>query len=384
MDTEVLVVGAGPAGLAVAATLKGKGRRPLVLEKSTQVGASWRNHYQRLHLHTVKALSTLPGLPFPDEAPRYVPRQGVVDYLDRYAAHAGIEPCFGEEATAIVRDPAGRWDTSTRSGRTFASDAVVVTTGANNHPFAPKIDGEERFAVAGGRILHSRDYRDATPFAGRRVLVVGMGNTGAEIALDLAEHGVAVALSVRSPVNIVHRDVLGRPTQQTSILLARLPTAIGDGLARLLCDVTVGDIGRYGLQRSRVSPLRQLREHGRTPVIDVGTLARIKSGEIEVFPGIRRLVAGAAEFVDGRMAKLDAVVLATGYRAGVAALFPRSTVPVDESGLPTQLAGTGELAGVFFVGFDVRQAGGLLRTIGQQALSVATQIGAAPAHPRTP
>jgi hypothetical protein len=116
------------------------------------------------------------------------------------------------------------------------------------------------------------------------VLVVGMGNTGAEIALDLAEHGVSVALSVRSPVNIVHRDVLGRPTQQTSIMLARLPTPIGDALARLLCDVTVGDIGRYGLPRSRVSPLRQLREQGRTPVIDVGTLARIKSGEIGVFP----------------------------------------------------------------------------------------------------
>ena len=92
--------------------------------------------------------------------------------------------------------------------------------------------------------MHSRDYRNAAPFAGRRVLVVGMGNTGAEIALDLAEQGVAVALSVRSPVNIVYRDVLGRPTQQTSLALARLPTALGDALARWLCDVTVGDIGR--------------------------------------------------------------------------------------------------------------------------------------------
>ena len=382
MDCEVLVVGAGPAGLAVAATLKSKGRRPLVIEKSTQVGASWRNHYRRLHLHTVKALSALPGLPFPDEAPRYMPRQGVVDYLAAYAARVGIEPCFGEEAVAIVRDPSGRWHTSTRSGRTFVSDTVVIASGANNHPFAPTIEGEERFG-RGGRIVHSRDYRDAMPFAGKRVLVVGMGNTGAEIALDLAEHGVAVALSVRSPVNIVHRDVLGRPTQQTSIMLARLPTPIGDALARLLCDVTVGDIGRYGLPRSRVSPLRQLREEGRTPVIDVGTLARIKSGQIAVFPGIRRLVAGGVEFVDGRSAKFDAIVLATGYRAGVAALFPGCTVPVDDSGLPTQLAGTGALDGVFFVGFDVRQAGGLLRTIAAQALSVAERIGAAAAPPRT-
>jgi cation diffusion facilitator CzcD-associated flavoprotein CzcO len=350
-----------------------------VIEKAAQVGASWRNHYERLHLHTVKALSALPGLPFANHLPRYVPRQGVVDYLAAYAARAGIEPCFGEEATAIVREEGGRWRTSTRSGRSFGSNAVVVTTGANNHPFAPKIEGEESFGET-GRLMHSRDYRNAAPFAGERVLVVGMGNTGAEIALDLAEHGVAVALSVRSPVNIVHRDVLGRPTQQTSIMLSRLPNALGDALARFLCDVTVGDIGRYGLQRSPVSPLRQLREHGRTPVIDVGTLARIRSGEIAVFPGLRRLVPGGAEFVDGRRAKFDAIVLATGYRAGVASLFPGSTVPVDESGLPTQLAGTGELEGVYFIGFDLRQAGGLLRAIAQQAVAVAERIGATPAN----
>jgi len=383
VETEVLVIGAGPAGLAVAATLQERGRRPLVIEKAAQVGASWRNHYSRLHLHTVKALSALPGLPFPEAAPRYVPRQGVVDYLAAYAAKAGIEPCFGEEATAIVRDEAGRWRTSMRSGRGIVADAVVVTTGANNHPFTPSIEGEGHFRPA-GRIAHSRDYRDATPFIGQRVLVVGMGNTGAEIALDLAENGVSVALSVRSPINIVYRDVLGRPTQQTSILLGRLPTRVGDALARLLCDVTVGDIGRYGLPRSRESPLRQLREHGRTPVIDVGTLARIKSGEIAVFPAIRRLVAGGAEFVDGRSAKFDAVVLATGYRAGVAALFPASAVPVDAGGLPTQLAGTGELDGAFFVGFDLRQPGGLLRTIAEQATAVAERIVASPARSRSP
>ena len=374
MDTDILVIGAGPAGLAAAATLKATGRVPLVIEKAAQVGSSWRNHYRRLHLHTVKSLSALPGLAFPAALPRYVPRQGVVDYLEAYAARHGIEPRFGEEATTIVRGEGGRWRTTTRSGGAFAANAVVVTTGANNLPFAPGLESESAF---GGEIVHSRDYRDATPFAGRRVLVVGMGNTGAEIALDLAEHGVAVALSVRSPVNIVHRDVLGRPSQQTSLLLSRLPAALGDRLATFLCDVTVGDIGRYGLQRSPISPLRQLRELGRTPVIDVGTLARIRSGQIAVHPGIRRLVAGAVEFVDGRTAPFDAVVLATGYRTGVAALFPDVAVPVDAAGLPTRLAGTGALAGIYFIGFDLRQPGGLLRTIAQQATEVAAAIGAA-------
>jgi cation diffusion facilitator CzcD-associated flavoprotein CzcO len=377
MDIDILVNGAGPAGLAVAATLIGKGRRPIVIEKGETVGASWRAHYARLHLHTVKTLSALPGLPFPNEQPRYVPRQGVVDYLSAYAAHAGIEPLFGEEAIAVVRD-GGAWRTTTRSAKTFRSSVVVVTTGANQHPNVPRIEGEREFA---GRILHSRDYREAAPFAGQRVLVVGMGNTGAEIALDLAEHGVATTLSVRSPVNIVLRDVLGRPTQETSLLLSRLPRRVGDALASFFARVSVGDIERLGLRRSSMSPLRELRELGRTPVIDVGTLARIRAGEIVVRPGIRRLHASTVEFVDGTTAPTDAIVLATGYRAGIDALFPGLEVPVDDHGLPTHVVGQGPLAGVYFVGFDTRQPGGLLRTIAMQAVAVGERICAGAAAP---
>ena len=109
-------------------------------------------------------------------------------------------------------------------------------------------------------------------------------------------------------------------------------------------------------------------------MIDVGTLARIKSGEIAVYPGLRRLVVDGAEFVDGRCAPFDAVVLATGYRSGIAALFADAEVPVDENGLPSELAGSGPLAHAYFVGFDTRQPGGLLRTIAAQAIDVAARI----------
>ena len=371
MDTEILVVGAGPAGLASAKTLGDAGHRVEVIDRADRVGASWRSHYERLHLHTVKSLSSLPGMAFAPELPTYVPRQGVVDYLQAYAKRFAIAPHFGAEATTIVPGARGRWVTTTADGRSFRANAVVVTTGANNIPFLPAIAGDDVFA---GRILHSRDYRSGATFAGCRVLVVGMGNTGAEIALDLSEHGATAALSVRSPVNVVHRDVLGRPTQKTSMALARLPTRLGDWLATFLCDVTVGDLARLGLVRSTVSPMRQLREHGHTPVIDVGTLARIRSGEITVYPGIAALTLTGARFVDGRTVEVDTVVLATGYRAGIAALFPASTVPVDESGLPTRLVGEGALAGIYFVGFDTRQAGGLLRTIGLQAEALARLV----------
>ena len=369
-NSDAVVIGAGPAGLAAAACLIQRGRQPLVLERAGELGASWRSHYERLHLHTVKTHSALPGLPFPDSAPRYVSRQDVVDYLTAYAAHHRITPRVGADVASIVpRD--GGWQVATSDGQRYVAPAVVVATGANNRPNRPEFNGQASFA---GRIVHSGDYRNAAPFRGRRVLVVGMGNTGAEIALDLAEQGATAALSVRSPLNVVYRDVLGRPTQLTSMALARLPDRWGDAIARWLCTVTVGDIDRYGLQRSELSPLRQLREHGRTPVIDIGTLARIKLGEIAVFPGIDRFTPDGVRFVDGREAPFDAVVLATGYSAGVERLFPETEVPLDANGMPRDVIGQDALRGVCFVGFDLRQPGGLLRTIGLQAQVVAAAI----------
>jgi hypothetical protein len=359
-ETDVLVVGAGPAGLAVAGRLTARGRRPLVIERSTDVGSAWRTHYERLHLHTIKTRSSLPGMAFPADYPRYVPRGKMVEYLESYAARFEIRPRFGEAVSSIVAR-AGNWDTRTALGNTFVSRCVVLATGANDVPHVPQIAGRDLF---GGRVLHSRDYRAPREFAGERVLVVGMGNTGAEIALDLAEHGVAVDLSVRSPVNVVHRDVLGRPTQLTSIALSRLPTAWGDWLARWLRDLTVGDLTPYGLQ---------LRELGKTPVIDVGTLARIRAGDIVVRPGLERFTERGVRFGDGTQSDYDTVVLATGYRSGVAALLPGTTLPVDAAGLPQELIGAGEREGLYFVGYDVRQPG-VLRTIDRQSGPVVESI----------
>lgn len=367
---DILVIGAGPAGLATAACLLRRGLRPLVIERAGSVAASWRAHYRRLHLHTVSSHSSLPFMPFPPGSPRYVPRHKVVDYLESYARHFEIEPEFGQEVAAIVRC-GGAWDTVGASGRRWRSRHVVVATGANHEPSVPAFPGQAGYR---GRIMHSRDYRDASPFAGLRVLVVGMGNTGAEVALDLAEQGAQPTVAVRSPLNIVYRDVFGRPTQLTSLMLARLPRRVGDAVAGFLRDVTVGDLGRWGIRTPRISPLAQLRDQGQTPVIDVGTLAMIRQGRIAVRPGLEAFTGDGVRFTDGREDAFDAVILATGYRPALERLFPGVELELDGNGMPVHAVGQDELAGVHFVGFDVRQPGGLLRTIGSQALAVAEAI----------
>ena len=370
MDTPTLIVGAGPAGLAVAGRLRQADLDFEVIEKSDRVGDSWHRHYDRLHLHTVKQLSHLPGLDFPEQYPRYVPRQELAEYYAQYAFTFSIAPIFGEEATAIGRSDVG-WVTRTGTGLEVRSDHVVIATGLNRVPHRPTYPGEETFS---GQFIHSREYRDPIPFAGQSVLVVGMGNTGAEIALDLSEAGVDTTISVRGPVNIVPRDVLGRPTQLTARMLARFPSGLGDRLGSLLRSMTVGDLSRYGIATPELAPLAQLRERGKTPVIDMGTVARIKSGEIAVRPAIDHFARDEVVFSDGRGDPFDTVILATGYKPVLEGLLPDPRDVLDEKGLPRQVVGEGPHRGLYFVGFDNHRPGGVLGTVVEESALVVDRI----------
>ncbi|GMV41939.1 MAG: monooxygenase [Myxococcales bacterium] len=368
--SHTVVIGAGPAGLAVSACLRQAGVPHDLLEQAGAVGSSWRRHYARLHLHTIKQLSALPGLPFPRDVPRYPSRAQVVDYLETYAERFGVAPRLGVRVERAWRD-GDLWRVST-PGATFAGRHLVVATGYNRTPKQPEWPGQETF---GGALLHSSAYRDGAPWRDRRVMVVGAGNSGAEIALDLWEHGARPLLCVRGPVRVVARDPLGIPAQVTSLALSRLPVRLADRIGASLTRRVTGDLSRWGLVEPEVGPVSQVRQLGRIPLIDVGTVALIKQGAIPVVPGIRAFLPDGVETVDGRRHLVDAVVLATGYRAALDGFLDGAAELCDDRGYP-RWHGTQALAGLWFIGFS-NPPTGALREVAIEARRIAAGIARA-------
>ena len=311
----------------------------------------------------------------PRDWPQYVPRRKVVEYLDDYAAAFGIEPRFGRKVVSVDRSEDGGWRVSTAQGEAIDARHVVVATGFNRRPRSPSWPGMDGFR---GSILHSVDYRNGEKMSGSRVLVVGMGNTGAEIALDLFEHGARPYISVRGPVNIVPRDILGRPTAKTALMLMRFPPWFGDPIGSFLRRVTTGDLSRYGIRTPRIPPLAQLRETGATPVVDVGTVARIKSGDIGVVGEIARFEPEGVALTDGSALTCDHVVLATGYESAVGDFIPDVAGALNPDGHPAGLWGAGRHEGLYFAGFNGYSPGGLLRSIRLEAPRIAERIARAP------
>lgn len=356
----VLIIGAGPAGLAVAGRLRKRGVDFELIEKSDRIASSWHGHYDRLHLHTVKQLSHLPHLPFPEDYPIYVPRLDLIHYYENYAHEFGIRPHFNHAVTQVKKED-GVWKVTCENGKVFSAGQVVVATGANHVPQRPGWEGEEVFQ---GSIIHSRDYKNTEPFAGKKVLIVGMGNTGAEIALDLAEHHVDTTISVRSPVTIVPRDVFGNPVQLTAKKLDRLPLGIGDWVGTVVRKLVIGDLSKYGVPMSKVHPAVQLKETGKTPLIDLGTVALIKSGKIKVVGDLAHFTSNAVQLRSGESLDIDAVILATGYSSQLEHFIDNVGPELDRFQYPkSPVAKAPNNKGLYFVGFDNYKLGGILGTI---------------------
>lgn len=370
ISIENVIIGAGPAGLAVAGRMRRRGISFEVLEQGDHLGQRWHDHYERLHLHTVKELSHLPHLPFPEHYPRYVPKNMLIEYFEQYASTFGIKPNFKVKVQHIVKHSKG-WIIQTDGGLHFFCENVIVATGVNRVPTYPSWQGMQSYE---GQIMHSRHYQKPDDFVGLKVLVIGMGNTGAEIALDLAEQNISVDIAVRSPVNIVPRDIGGRPTQLTGKMLEYLPFGIGDALGGLFRNIVIGNLSKYGLEFSSLSPAAQLRKTGKTPVIDIGTVDLIKRGRIKIKPAIDHFTSRGITFVDGTSSLYELIILATGYQPVLDELLEDGTELLNDHGVPTNSIGQGKCRGLYFVGFDQYKMGGILGTIREDSKTVVDDI----------
>jgi cation diffusion facilitator CzcD-associated flavoprotein CzcO len=368
-NPDAIIIGAGPAGLACAMTMRAAGLKVAVLEKADAVGSAWRRHYDRLHLHTDRRHSGLPGMAMPKSYPAYPSRAQMVDYLESYAARFGLDPAFNTTVSKLRRDGA-QWRAETSHGA-FSAPVMVVATGMAETPYRPVWPGSDDYR---GLVLHSSEYRNPQPFAGQRVLVVGFGNSGGEIALDLANAGVDVTLAVRGPVQIIPRDLLGFPILSWAILQQPLPARLVDALNAPILRLAVGSIEKLGLQRAARGPRQMIEESGRVPLIDIGTLARIRDGSIKIRGGIDRMTGDGVVFANAAEEKFDAIVLATGFRSDLRRLLPDAGGVLDDRGTPRVTGRATAAPGLYFCGHLISPTG-QLREIGIEARRIADDAG---------
>ena len=355
-QADVLVVGAGPAGLATSQQLRARGIAHRVLERGDTVGHTWANLYDSLTLHTGKHMSSLPGMSLPRGAPLFVPRRQFWEYLREYARVFELPVETGCAVDRITRSD-GAWNVVTRGaggggggGGPLTVRALVVATGIVAHPKAPHFPGQERF---GGRIEHSVSYRRPDAYVGRRVLVVGVGNSGAEIGSEIARAGGKVTVAVRSGANVVPLTLAGLPIQYLAYWVRKLPRPMQErvvGLVRLMSELKRGP---PVLPRPAHSPLDAI------PVIGFHLVDAIAQGLVDVRTGIAELTRDGARFTDGTAGSFDDIILATGFGA---ALGPLGTlVQVDSKGFARRRdrVVSADQPDLFFVGHNYDATGGL-------------------------
>ncbi|MFJ7944598.1 flavin-containing monooxygenase [Streptomyces sp. NPDC096354] len=368
----VYVVGGGPGGLAAAAALRERGVRAVVLEKSGSIGASWRGHYDRLHLHTTRRWSALPGLAMPRRFGRWVSRDHVVRYLEKYVEHHELEVVTGVEVTRIDRAADGTgWQLTATGGRVLTGRAVVVATGFNHTPRIPDWAGRDSFA---GELVHARDYRNPAPYAGKDVLVVGIGNTGAEIAVDLVEGGASrVRIAVRTVPHIVRRSTAGWPAQATGILVRRLPVRLVDRAGRLMAKVAVPDLAEQGLPRPDTGLYSRVKD-GAIPVQDVGLIDAVRDGRVVPVATVDSFDKDTVVLADGTRITPDAVIAATGYRRALEPLVGHLDV-LDARGRPVVHGGRTpkHAPGLYFTGFT-NPISGMFREMALDARKIARKL----------
>ena len=355
MNPRVAVVGAGPGGLGAAGALAARGIQSVVLERAERVAPVWRNAYTRLRLNTSRTRSHLPGGPIPGSG-RWPTRDEFVAYLDDYAARHHLNVRTGTEVRRIDKADNG-WAIHTSAGLEHF-EQVVVASGHNAVPVVPDWAADEPFY---GVFMHSSEYRDGAAFRGRRAVVVGIGNSGADIAVDLLEHGVTVCLVVRTPPYIVAREPFGMPADLLGIVLRRLPAWAGDRLVDFASQPTVNLLRRFGIDAPQEGAMTRHRRDGGEPTIDSGILRALKENRLRMLPGaVSSLTGRSVVLGTGLNEPADVVIAATGFRSGLRPLVGHLDI-LDERDRPRMhgAATDPRYPGLRFIGYTLPISGNL-------------------------
>ncbi|KAJ4953099.1 hypothetical protein NE237_029931 [Protea cynaroides] len=336
MSELVIIAGAGPSGIATAACLNLLSIPNIVLEREDCYAPLWtKKSYDRLQLHLPKQSCELPNMPFPAAYPKYVPKREFIEYLDNYMNRFKVSPKYNRSIESATYDELTKtWlvkarNTITQEIEEYKTRFLVVATGETCDPFIPEIEGLHSFK---GDVLHSTQYKSGAKYMNKSVLVVGCGNSGMEIALDLSNFGATTSIVVRNPIHILSKEIM----QLGLFLFKYLPFNLMESIVVMLANFWFGDMSKNGITRPVEGPFTQKMKFGKFPVIDLGTAKKIKSGEIQVLPGITSIKEEEVTFLNGCSYHFDAIVFATGFQRSTNKWLKDDGDLLDEDGFSKQ------------------------------------------------
>ena len=369
-----IVIGAGAAGLSAAHALIKAGVPTAILEKESRLAEPWHRRHLNLHLNTHRDLSSLPGVGFPAGTPAFPPRTLVIRHLNEFSETHGLPVQFGV-AVEEIAFKGDHWAVLTSAGPRLARH-VVIATGRDRQPFVPQWQGMKDFT---GRIIHSADFGDAKDYAGKKVLVVGAGNSGFDALNHLANvDTAAVWLSARSGPALLPKRIGKIAVHRLSPLMARLPLRLADAAIAATQRLVFGDLTKFGMPPAPSGGVTRLASDYTAIAADDGAVSAIKSGRIVVVPAIREFTRDGVILANGNLVAPDIVIAATGYRTGLEPMVGKLGV-LDGKAFPLFNGGESDpkLPGLWFTGMRPSIRGCFANSV-IMAKAIAKRIASSP------